>query len=44
VTYAGAARTLTAHAAYPIEAGSLVTITDVVSPDVVRVIAQAPHL
>ncbi len=38
VVYAGAPRTLTAHAAVDVASGALVTVADVVSPDVVRVV------
>jgi membrane protein implicated in regulation of membrane protease activity len=41
VTYAGSARTLTAHTDQPVGAGDLVTITDVISPDVVRVTRES---
>ncbi|WP_050758184.1 hypothetical protein [Xylanimonas cellulosilytica] len=37
VLYAGSPRTLTAHVTIDVAAGALVTVTDVVSPDVVRV-------
>jgi hypothetical protein len=37
VSYSGSPRTLTAHAAVDVAAGALVTVADVVSPDVVRV-------
>ena len=37
VVYSGSPRTLTAHVTVDVAAGSLVTVADVVSPDVVRV-------
>lgn len=37
VVYSGSPRTLTAHVAVDVAAGALVTVADVVSPDVVRV-------